>query len=105
MAPARTDTESSKLPVTDLPDFESLPDLYGWPRENKNGYRIKEQLCGTERPLRIVSLGSGVSGINLAKILPDRVGNISLTIYEKNEEVGGTWLENRLIPSSLVASS
>ncbi|KAL2831026.1 steroid monooxygenase [Aspergillus pseudoustus] len=92
MAPARTQTEPATL---EIPDFEAFPDLYGWPRENSSGYRIKEQLCGTERPLRIISLGAGVSGINLAKILPERVNNISLTIYEKDPEVGGTWFENR----------
>ena len=46
-------------------------------------------------PLRVISLGAGVSGINLAKILPDELENVSLTIYEKNPEIGGTWYENR----------
>ncbi|OGM39642.1 hypothetical protein ABOM_011452 [Aspergillus bombycis] len=78
-----------------LPDFEQLPGLYGWPRENSNGYQIKEQPCGTERPLRVLSLGAGVSGINLARFLPETVNNLSLTIFEKNPEVGGTWLENK----------
>jgi cation diffusion facilitator CzcD-associated flavoprotein CzcO len=46
-------------------------------------------------PLRVISIGAGVSGINLAKILPEELDNVSLTIYEKNPEVGGTWFENR----------
>lgn len=78
-----------------LRDFEKLPGLYGWAQENSNGYRIKEQPCGTERPLRVLSLGAGVSGINLARFLPETVKNLSLTIFEKNPEVGGTWYENR----------
>ncbi|KAF9889079.1 hypothetical protein FE257_008056 [Aspergillus nanangensis] len=91
MAPASTIPEMKESPTAKLPDFDSLPDRYGWPRQNSSGYRIKEQLCGTERPLRVISLGAGVSGINLAKLLPGKVNNIALTIYEKNPEVGGTW--------------
>ncbi|KAF7527649.1 hypothetical protein PCG10_002613 [Penicillium crustosum] len=95
MAPALTEPNLNGSSTKDLPNFEILPDLYGWPRENANGYRIKEQLCGAERPLRVISLGAGVSGLNLAKILPEKVKNVSLAIYEKNPEVGGTWFENR----------
>lgn len=97
MAPALTEPNLNGSSTKDLPNFEILPDLYGWPRENANGYRIKEQLCGAERPLRVISLGAGVSGLNLAKILPEKVKNVSLAIYEKNPEVGGTWFENRLV--------
>lgn len=32
-----------------IPDLEALPERYGWPKSNERGYRIKEQLCGTER--------------------------------------------------------
>lgn len=91
MAPAALE----KVVDPNLPDFEHAPDLYGWPRENANGYRIREQPCGTERTIRVIGLGAGVSGINLAKILPDQVNNVSLTIYDKNPEIGGTWFENK----------
>ncbi|BCS28059.1 flavin-containing monooxygenase [Aspergillus puulaauensis] len=77
------------------PDLEALPSRYGWPTENESGYRIREQLFGTERPLRVVSLGAGVGGICLAKYLPEQLQNVSLTVYDKNPEVGGTWYENR----------
>lgn len=77
------------------PGLEALPVRYGWPTQNERGYRIKEQLCGTERPLRVIALGAGCSGICLAKFLPERLRNVSLTIYDKNPEFGGTWYENR----------
>lgn len=32
-----------------LPDFEAFVERYGWPKADDNGYRIAEQLCGTER--------------------------------------------------------
>lgn len=94
----QTQTKSSQveqLEFSSLPDLESLPDKYGWPRENEHGYRIKEQLCGTERPLRVIHAGAGASGICLAKFLPERLRNVSLVCFEKNSDVGGTWLENR----------
>ncbi|KAL1969601.1 hypothetical protein VTN77DRAFT_8154 [Rasamsonia byssochlamydoides] len=97
MAPALSEPEikQQKPELFALPDFESLPDKYGWPRENEHGYRIKEQLCGTERPLRVIHAGAGASGICLAKFLPERLKNVSLVCYDKNSDVGGTWLENR----------
>lgn len=78
-----------------VPDLESLPDKYGWPRENADGYRIKEQLCGMERPLRIIHIGAGASAICLAKFLPETLNNVSFTCYDKNADIGGTWHENR----------
>lgn len=47
------------------------------------------------RPLRIVCIGAGISGILTAIRFPQRLKNIELVIYEKNPEVGGTWYENR----------
>lgn len=43
----------------------------------------------------MIFVGGGVSGINFAKMLPDQLNNVSLTVYEKNPEVGGTWYENK----------
>lgn len=83
--------------AVEIPHFESLPQLYGWETENSKGYKIKEQLCGAERPLRVVAVGAGASGICLAKYLPDQLHNVSLSIYEKNPELGGTWYENRCV--------
>jgi hypothetical protein len=80
-----------------LPDFESFPDKYGWPRENEQGYRIQEQLCGTERPLRVIHAGAGASGICLAKFLPEQLRNVELVCYDKNPDIGGTWWENRYV--------
>lgn len=45
--------------------------------------------------MRVVAVGGGVSGINLAKFLPEQLNNVSLTVYEKNPELGGTWYENK----------
>lgn len=47
------------------------------------------------RPLRVIVIGAGFSGINCAIRIPQRLRNVDLTVYEKNEDIGGTWFENR----------
>lgn len=50
MAPSATlDQEAEYKPKIAVPDFEALPERYGWPKSNERGYAIKEQLCGTPR--------------------------------------------------------
>lgn len=48
------------------------------------------------RRLKIICIGAGFSGLTLAyKVQHDpRNSHFDLTIYEKNTDVGGTWLEN-----------
>lgn len=83
-------------------NFEDLPARYGWQTQNERGYKIKEKLFGSERPLRVVALGAGAAGICLAKFLPELLHNVSLAIYDKNPEFGGTWYENRYVTISIV---
>lgn len=58
-------------------------------------YCIRETPMGTKRKLKVIFMGAGCSGINFASQLRKRMENIDLTIYEKNGDFGGTWLENR----------
>lgn len=46
------------------------------------------------RPLRVAVVGAGLSGITAGILLPQKTPGIDLTIYEKNNNVSGTWLEN-----------
>ncbi|KAL9005083.1 MAG: hypothetical protein Q9188_002130 [Gyalolechia gomerana] len=48
----------------------------------------------TERAMRIICVGAGSSGLCFAYKLQRSFNNFSLTIYEKNHDVAGTWLEN-----------
>jgi cation diffusion facilitator CzcD-associated flavoprotein CzcO len=50
------------------------------------------------RPLRVIVIGAGYSGIYCGIRIPERLRNVELVIYEKNEGVGGTWYENRYAP-------
>lgn len=47
------------------------------------------------RPIKVIVIGAGFSGIYCGIRIPERIKNVSLTIYEKNDGVGGTWWENR----------
>ncbi|KAF5628927.1 sterigmatocystin biosynthesis monooxygenase stcW [Fusarium sp. NRRL 52700] len=65
-------------------------------KDDKLAYSLSRVPTFTPRPLKIIAVGAGFSGLALARAV--RVGklpNVSLTIYEKNAGVGGTWYENR----------
>ncbi|KAF2703625.1 FAD/NAD(P)-binding domain-containing protein [Pleomassaria siparia CBS 279.74] len=46
------------------------------------------------RELKVAVVGAGLAGINAGILLPAKVPGIKLTIFEKNADVSGTWLEN-----------
>lgn len=54
----------------------------------------REYPLGTMRPVKVISIGAGVSGINMARALKRHGTNIEHVVYDKNPEVGGTWFEN-----------
>lgn len=45
---------------------------------------IQELPMGTKRPLKVIFIGMGASGINFAYQLQRKTTNIQLVIYEKN---------------------
>lgn len=49
----------------------------------------------TERHVKIICIGAGASGLVFAYKLQRSFENFSFTIYEKNEEISGTWYENK----------
>lgn len=52
------------------------------------------------RPLKVIYIGAGVSGILAVIEFLRTVPSLDLVIYEKNPDIGGTWYENRsAIPS------
>ena len=54
-------------------------------------YRVVENF----RPMKVIVIGAGFSGIYSGIRIPERLRNVDFTIYEKNAGVGGTWFENR----------
>lgn len=57
-------------------------------------YTVKEKPLGSGRPIRIVTIGAGASGLNVARNVKVHMKNVELQVYDKNDAVGGTWLEN-----------
>ncbi|KAH6986625.1 cyclohexanone monooxygenase [Ilyonectria destructans] len=46
------------------------------------------------RPMKIIVIGAGMSGIIAGIFFPRAIENLELAIYEKNADIGGTWFEN-----------
>ncbi|KUI58951.1 Putative sterigmatocystin biosynthesis monooxygenase stcW [Cytospora mali] len=55
----------------------------------------REEAIYNERHVKVICVGAGASGLCLAYKLQRSFKNHSLTIYEKNPSVGGTWFENK----------
>jgi cation diffusion facilitator CzcD-associated flavoprotein CzcO len=49
----------------------------------------------SSRKLKVLTIGAGLSGIQLAYQIQKNTQNVEHVIYEKNSTLGGTWLENR----------
>ena len=56
---------------------------------------LKEEPIDNLRPIKVRAIGAGFSGIYLGVRITQRIQNLDLKIYEKNEGVGGTWWENK----------
>jgi hypothetical protein len=65
------------------------------PEADSTGYRIREEPFGTRRKVRVVLMGAGASTVNFLKKAEESMQNLEMTVYEKNHDIGGTWLENR----------
>ncbi|KAM5344687.1 hypothetical protein ACJ41O_010549 [Fusarium nematophilum] len=66
--------------------------------KTSSGALFKEQPLHTPRKLRVVCVGAGYAGLMVAykwKYQTPMEDFVDLVIYEKNSDVGGTWLENR----------
>ena len=66
-----------------------------------SGYNVIEQPIHTRRPLRIVCMGAGYSALMMAIVFHEKLDNCNteFVMYERNKDMGGTWLENRYHPS------
>ncbi|KAJ9134876.1 FAD/NAD(P)-binding domain-containing protein [Coniochaeta hoffmannii] len=60
----------------------------------KSRIELLDRFIDEPRPLRVAVVGGGLAGILAGILFPRKVPNIKLTIYEKNRDLSGTWLEN-----------
>lgn len=75
--PLAVDTSGSPLQST--PEHQ--------PAFQLGSFSIDEEV----RPLKVVVIGAGYSGITAAIRIPQHIKNVHLTVYEKHAGVGGTW--------------
>ncbi|KAL4944982.1 hypothetical protein BDV06DRAFT_232163 [Aspergillus oleicola] len=62
------------------------------------GYTIPQDTTWMDpnnRRLRVITIGAGFSGILMAYQMQKQCLNMEHVVYEKNRDVGGTWLTNR----------
>lgn len=53
--------------------------------------RMNDVVVENFRPIKVIVIGAGYSGIYHGIRIPERIKNYELVIYEKNAGVGGTW--------------
>ncbi|THH08433.1 hypothetical protein EW145_g2721 [Phellinidium pouzarii] len=56
-----------------------------------SSFKLGDKCIDDDRPMKVVVIGAGFSGIIAGIRFPQRIKNLNLTIYDKNPGVGGTW--------------
>jgi len=88
----------SKTPHSGLADADdadvNIRDMPA-PEYDKHGYKIREQPMGTRKRVKVILMGAGASALNFFKKAEEEMDNLDIVCYEKNHDIGGTWLENR----------
>ncbi|KAM0787268.1 hypothetical protein ACM66B_006503 [Microbotryomycetes sp. NB124-2] len=65
------------------------------PSNGTSSFNVEDfPIDSAQRKLKVAMIGAGFSGIMAGVRIPQRLRNVDLTIFEKNESVGGTWFEN-----------
>jgi hypothetical protein len=72
--------------------------------EQRSGeYEVLDQYHSEESKIRVASVGAGASGLCFAYKMERMLtpGTWDLTLYEKNDQLGGTWYENTSVRRQL----
>lgn len=80
------------------PDLIDMLAEYGRnaPTADAAGYSVPDTYMGSRRPIKILVIGFGAAAINIVHAIgQNKASNISMQCYEKNDEIGGTWYENK----------
>lgn len=64
-------------------------------QDEPSAYQILNQYHSQPSQIKVIGVGAGAAGILLAYKLQKTLKDVSLTIYEKDVGIGGTWIENR----------
>ncbi|KAF4337270.1 sterigmatocystin biosynthesis monooxygenase stcW [Fusarium beomiforme] len=88
----------------EIPDSQELAnrltEAKGWSQFYQNynpDYKISTKTFGdpSNRKIRVINIGAGLFGINLAYWISVKCQNFELTVFEKSAELGGVWNYNR----------
>jgi cation diffusion facilitator CzcD-associated flavoprotein CzcO len=52
-------------------------------------FDLTEKAIDDYRPIKVIVAGAGFSGVCAAIRFPQKIPNLTLTIYEKNKDLGG----------------
>lgn len=63
--------------------------------EKLNDEDVATKAIDVLRPIKVIVIGAGMSGMTAGILFPRSIENLELVIYEKNADIGGTWFENR----------
>lgn len=63
-------------------------------KNSNTGYHVPTTVLGASenRKIKVITIGGGFSGVMLAYYLERELRNVEHVIYEKNPEIGGTWV-------------
>jgi len=73
-------------------EFEGIPK-----HTNARGYHVPDHTYKdpNNRKVKVIAIGAGFAGILIAYKFKNESTNVDLVVYDKNGDIGGTWLENR----------
>ena len=79
------------------PDLNAVAagDRFDYSQPGSAGYNIDQNTTWMDpnnRKLRVLTVGGGVTGILMAYQIQKYCENVDHVIYEKNDDIGGTWL-------------
>ncbi|KIX05594.1 uncharacterized protein Z518_06466 [Rhinocladiella mackenziei CBS 650.93] len=79
----------------DAPQHRGDGDLEYMHGSKSEAYYIDHEHIHKRQKMRLICIGAGIAGIAAAYKYMEQLRDVEFQIYEKNHDVGGTWLENR----------
>jgi len=79
------------------PDLNAVAagERFDYSQPGSSGYSIKQDVTWMDpknRSLRVLTIGGGVTGILMAYQIQKQCANVEHVIYEKNEDIGGSFV-------------
>ncbi|KAL1860806.1 hypothetical protein Plec18170_001318 [Paecilomyces lecythidis] len=64
-------------------------------QSQSNVWKPRQRPYDASPPVKVIIVGAGIQGVAASILIPRKVANLSYTVYERQETVGGTWAQNR----------